>query len=202
MGFRARSKSRRSSGIPKLCSTGRTKTLPSSAQIAAIYSNVQNPKINHHLVHLSEHWRGRSRHTHAALPGISLVADSLERALPRPVPFQPSGRLDERYQQPLVLQWRIPHDFSALPAWPQLESDALGARGQHRHAALGAETDRTRARGHNAPGDCFSCSVVVDSANTAGFKTGTEDEFVAVYTATKQGTCLAYSNDKGATWQG
>ena len=56
--------------------------------------------------------------------------------------------------------------------------------------------------GVNAPGDCFSCSVVVDSANTAGFKTGTEDEFVAVYTATKQGTCLAYSNDKGATWQG
>jgi len=135
-------------------------------------------------------------------PEFPYFADSLERALPRPVPFQPSGRLDERYQRPLVLQWRIPHDFSALPAWPQLESDALGARGQHRHAALAAETDRTRARGHNAPGDCFSCSVVVDSANTAGFKTGTEDEFVAVYTATKQGTCLAYSNDKGATWQG
>lgn len=53
----------------------------------------------------------------------------------------------------------------------------------------------------NVPGDCFSGSVVVDSANTAGFKTGSEDVFVAIYTATKKGTCLAYSNDKGATWQ-
>lgn len=55
--------------------------------------------------------------------------------------------------------------------------------------------------GVNVPGDCFSGSVVVDSANTAGFKNGTEDVFVAIYTATKKGTCLAYSNDKGATWQ-
>ena len=55
--------------------------------------------------------------------------------------------------------------------------------------------------GVNVPGDCFSGSVVVDSANTAGFKTGAEEVFVAIYTATKKGTCLAYSNDKGATWQ-
>ena len=53
----------------------------------------------------------------------------------------------------------------------------------------------------NVPGQCFSGSVVVDSANTSGFKSGNEDVFVAIYTATKKGTCLAYSNDKGATWQ-
>jgi fructan beta-fructosidase len=53
----------------------------------------------------------------------------------------------------------------------------------------------------NVPGDCYSGSVVVDSANTSGFQTGTEQVFVAIYTATKHGTCLAYSNDKGATWQ-
>ena len=53
----------------------------------------------------------------------------------------------------------------------------------------------------NVPGQCFSGSVVVDSENTSGFKNGTEDVFVAIYTATKKGTCLAYSNDKGATWQ-
>jgi fructan beta-fructosidase len=53
----------------------------------------------------------------------------------------------------------------------------------------------------NVPGDCYSGSVVVDSANISGFKTGSEAVFVAIYTATKRGTCLAYSNDKGATWQ-
>ena len=53
----------------------------------------------------------------------------------------------------------------------------------------------------NVPGQCFSGSVVVDSDNTSGLKTGKEDVFVAIYTATKAGTCLAYSNDKGETWQ-
>jgi sucrose-6-phosphate hydrolase SacC (GH32 family) len=53
----------------------------------------------------------------------------------------------------------------------------------------------------NVPGDCYSGSVVVDTNNTSGFKTGTEDVFVAIYTATNRGTCLAYSNDQGATWQ-
>ena len=51
--------------------------------------------------------------------------------------------------------------------------------------------------GDNVPGQCFSGSVVVDSANTSGLKTGPEDVFVAIYTATKKGTCLAYSNDRG-----
>ncbi|MCX6345913.1 MAG: hypothetical protein NT018_12725, partial [Armatimonadetes bacterium] len=55
--------------------------------------------------------------------------------------------------------------------------------------------------GVNVPGDCWSGSVVVDTANTSGFQTGSESVFVAIYTATSIGTCLAYSNDMGATWQ-
>ena len=55
--------------------------------------------------------------------------------------------------------------------------------------------------GVNVPGDCFSGSVVVDTANTSGFQTGSKPVFVAIYTATNTGTCLAYSNDLGASWQ-
>ncbi len=55
--------------------------------------------------------------------------------------------------------------------------------------------------GDNVPGDCFSGSTVVDINNTSGFKTGTNPVFVTIYTATTKGTCLAYSNDLGATWQ-
>lgn len=51
------------------------------------------------------------------------------------------------------------------------------------------------------PGDCFSGSAVVDVNNTSGFKTGSNPVFVAIYTATTRGTCLAYSNDLGANWQ-
>lgn len=53
----------------------------------------------------------------------------------------------------------------------------------------------------NVPGDCFSGSAVVDVNNTSGFKTGTSDVVVAIYTATQKGTCLAYSNNNGQTWQ-
>jgi fructan beta-fructosidase len=60
-------------------------------------------------------------------------------------------------------------------------------------------------------GTMFSGSVVVDWANTAGFRTGDEDTLVAVYTAAG-GTsaesqdqpftqCIAYSNDRGRTWE-
>lgn len=55
--------------------------------------------------------------------------------------------------------------------------------------------------GVNVPGACFSGSVVVDTNNTSGLRTGSNPVFVAVYTATTLGTCLAYSNDLGATWQ-
>jgi fructan beta-fructosidase len=47
---------------------------------------------------------------------------------------------------------------------------------------------------------CFSGSAVVDSDNTAGFKTGAEDVIVAAYTSTGRGECIAYSNDRGCTF--
>ncbi|RYG46572.1 glycoside hydrolase family 32 protein, partial [bacterium] len=54
----------------------------------------------------------------------------------------------------------------------------------------------------DASGTMFSGSAVVDRENTAGFKTGTEDPLVALYTAAgkpfTQG--LAISNDRGRTW--
>ncbi|HPD47179.1 MAG TPA: GH32 C-terminal domain-containing protein [Anaerohalosphaeraceae bacterium] len=46
----------------------------------------------------------------------------------------------------------------------------------------------------------FSGSAVVDRANTAGFKTGTEDVIVAAWTSTGRGECIAYSNDGGLTF--
>jgi len=48
---------------------------------------------------------------------------------------------------------------------------------------------------------CFSGSAVVDVKNTAGFKSGDEDVLVAAYTSTGRGESVAYSNDKGRTWQ-
>jgi fructan beta-fructosidase len=51
------------------------------------------------------------------------------------------------------------------------------------------------------PGDVWSGSTVVDVNNTSGFKTGANPVLVSMYTATSRGTCLAYSNDLGLTWQ-
>lgn len=59
-------------------------------------------------------------------------------------------------------------------------------------------------------GTIFSGSAVVDRRNTAGFQTGKDPAFVAIYTAAG-GTsdaskgqpftqCLAFSNDRGRTW--
>ena len=47
---------------------------------------------------------------------------------------------------------------------------------------------------------CFSGSAVVDSRNTAGFRTGDEDVIVVAYTSTGRGECIAYSNDRGRTF--
>lgn len=52
----------------------------------------------------------------------------------------------------------------------------------------------------DANGNCFSGSAVVDRDNTSGFKTGTEDVLVALYTGEWHGQCVAYSNDRGRTW--
>ncbi|MBE0536965.1 MAG: glycoside hydrolase family 32 protein [Phycisphaerae bacterium] len=46
----------------------------------------------------------------------------------------------------------------------------------------------------------FSGSAVVDTENTAGFKTGDEDVIVAAYTSTGRGECIAFSNDRGRTF--
>ena len=46
----------------------------------------------------------------------------------------------------------------------------------------------------------FSGSAVVDTDNTAGFKTGGEDVIVAAYTSTGRGECIAYSTDRGRTF--
>jgi fructan beta-fructosidase len=45
----------------------------------------------------------------------------------------------------------------------------------------------------------FSGGGLVDSANTAGWKTGAEDPLVVAFTSTGRGECLAYSLDRGRT---
>lgn len=53
---------------------------------------------------------------------------------------------------------------------------------------------------HSYGDDVWSGSAVVDSANTSGFKTGTNDVIVAAYYSTGRGECIAYSNDRGLTF--
>ena len=55
--------------------------------------------------------------------------------------------------------------------------------------------------GVNVPGDAWSGSTVVDTDNTSGLKSGAAPVLVTLYTCTTQGTCVAYSNDHGITWQ-
>lgn len=51
-------------------------------------------------------------------------------------------------------------------------------------------------------GTIFSGSVVIDSANLAGFRTGNELPMVAIYTnaGVRQTQSIAFSNDKGRNW--
>ncbi|MGC9944566.1 MAG: glycoside hydrolase family 32 protein, partial [Verrucomicrobiota bacterium] len=46
----------------------------------------------------------------------------------------------------------------------------------------------------------WSGSAVVDSSNTGGFKTGTNDVIVASFYSTARGQCIAFSNDGGLTF--
>ncbi|HVY32091.1 MAG TPA: glycoside hydrolase family 32 protein [Polyangiaceae bacterium] len=55
--------------------------------------------------------------------------------------------------------------------------------------------------GVNVPGDAWSGSTVVDETNSSGFEQGAGPVLVTLYTCTTQGTCVAYSNDRGVTWQ-
>ena len=50
-------------------------------------------------------------------------------------------------------------------------------------------------------GTPMSGSVVIDSINTSGLKTGSNPVFVSIYTSEKTGQCLMFSNDLGSTWQ-
>ncbi len=49
-------------------------------------------------------------------------------------------------------------------------------------------------------GGIWAGSMVVDHHNSAGFQTGDEKTLVALYSASSQVQCLAYSNDRGRTW--
>ncbi|MHC4249645.1 MAG: glycoside hydrolase family 32 protein [Planctomycetota bacterium] len=66
-----------------------------------------------------------------------------------------------------------------------------------RHMPIAVYPDRN--------GACWSGSGVVDRENTAGFRTGGEDEppIILAYTnaGAKFGQSLAYSNDRGRTWK-
>jgi fructan beta-fructosidase len=53
---------------------------------------------------------------------------------------------------------------------------------------------------HSYHDDVWSGSAVVDSANTSGFKTGTNDVIVAAFYSAARGECIAYSNDHGLTF--
>lgn len=55
----------------------------------------------------------------------------------------------------------------------------------------------------DANGACWSGSGVVDRENTAGFRTGEGPALVLIYTSAGRsfGQSLAYSNDRGRTWQ-
>jgi sucrose-6-phosphate hydrolase SacC (GH32 family) len=62
--------------------------------------------------------------------------------------------------------------------------------------------DQNVALAPDNTGAIFSGSAVVDANNTSGFKSGSEDPLVAVYTlaGSQQHQAIAYSNDGGANW--
>ena len=53
---------------------------------------------------------------------------------------------------------------------------------------------------HSYGDEVYSGSAVVDTNNTGGFKTGTNDVIVAAYYSTARGECIAYSNDGGLSF--
>ncbi len=55
--------------------------------------------------------------------------------------------------------------------------------------------------GEDTRGGAFSGSAIVDRNNTAGWKTGEEDVIVAALTDTQAGEIIAYSNDRGRTFE-
>ncbi len=53
---------------------------------------------------------------------------------------------------------------------------------------------------HSYGDDVYSGSAIVDTNNTGGFKTGTNDVIVAAFTSTARGECIDFSNDGGLTF--
>ena len=53
---------------------------------------------------------------------------------------------------------------------------------------------------HSFGDQVYSGSAIVDSNNTGGFKTGTNDVIVAAFTSTARGECIVFSNDGGLTF--
>jgi fructan beta-fructosidase len=121
-------------------------------------------------------------------------------------------------------QYRNQFHFSAQDGWLNDANGMWYANGVYHLAyqsfAYGLDFEGQRSWGHATspdmihwtqqpimldpnvvPGDCWSGSTVIDTNNTSGFKTGANPVWVSIYTATNEGTCLAYSNDLGVTWQ-
>jgi fructan beta-fructosidase len=53
---------------------------------------------------------------------------------------------------------------------------------------------------HSYGDQVYSGSAIVDTGNTGGFKTGTNDVIVAAFTSTARGECITFSNDGGLTF--
>jgi fructan beta-fructosidase len=83
----------------------------------------------------------------------------------------------------------------------------FGANGAERNWGHAVSTDMVHWRElpeaiypHSYNDWVWSGSAVIDSANTGGFKTGTNDVIVASFYSTARGQCIAYSNDGGLTF--
>ena len=83
----------------------------------------------------------------------------------------------------------------------------FGANGAERSWGHAVSTDMVHWRElpeaiypHSYGDWVWSGSAVIDSANTGGFKTGTNDVIVASFYSTARGQCIAYSNDGGLTF--
>ena len=107
----------------------------------------------------------------------------------------PNGLVKFQDEYHLFYQYNPFGDTWGHMSWGHAVSKDL-VHWEHLDVALPEKKDRM----------AFSGCVVVDSANSAGFQTGREPALVAVYTGYRQSDgwqaqYLAYSNDRGRTWQ-
>ena len=107
----------------------------------------------------------------------------------------PNGLVKYKDEYHLFYQYNPFGDTWGHMSWGHAVSKDL-VHWKHLDVALPEKKDRM----------AFSGCVVVDSHNSAGFQTGQESALVAVYTGYRQSDgwqaqYLAYSNDRGRTWQ-